>query len=315
MAIAGILSVLFVAIGLYVTNEANREQQRLATQGQITDRFTKAVEQLGQPGTEKVDVRLGAIYALERIMRDSAVDQPAVVDILAAFIRVHSPAPERAAPRPLSRPRLPVDIQTAVTVLGRRVITRDGGNLHRWPVRLDLTNTSLYGADLRNANLDGANLSHAELTIANLNGANLSHAYLGDANLRGANLGGANLSHAYLGDANMDGAELSNAELTSAYLGGANLRTADLNRARLPLAKLSNADLSFADLDSANLRNANLDGANLDGANLLLANLGGADLRDADLSRAYLRGANLSCARTNDHTLLPEGVGRPAPCE
>ncbi|MEV4661982.1 hypothetical protein AB0J85_08515 [Micromonospora echinofusca] len=102
VAIGSILSVLFVAIGLYITNEANREtseanreQHRLTAQGQITDRFTKAVEQLGQPGAEKVDDRLGAIYALARIMRDSAVDQPAVVDILAAFIRVHAPAPTR----------------------------------------------------------------------------------------------------------------------------------------------------------------------------------------------------------------------------
>ncbi|MFI5496709.1 hypothetical protein [Actinoplanes sp. NPDC051859] len=73
-AIAGLLSVLAVAAGLVITNNYNREQQALALQGQITDRFTKAVEQLGQPGRQKIDVRLGAIYALQRIMRDSAAD-------------------------------------------------------------------------------------------------------------------------------------------------------------------------------------------------------------------------------------------------
>jgi hypothetical protein len=36
---------------------------RLTQQGQITDRYTKAIEQLG---AEKLEVRLGGIYALGR---------------------------------------------------------------------------------------------------------------------------------------------------------------------------------------------------------------------------------------------------------
>jgi hypothetical protein len=40
----------------------------LSREGQVTDRYTKAVKQLGD---KKVDVRLGGIYALERIARDS----------------------------------------------------------------------------------------------------------------------------------------------------------------------------------------------------------------------------------------------------
>ena len=44
IAVGSILSVVVLAIGLYITNAANREQQRLAMQGQITDRFSKAVE-------------------------------------------------------------------------------------------------------------------------------------------------------------------------------------------------------------------------------------------------------------------------------
>jgi len=40
----------------------------LTEQGQVTDRYTKAIEQLG---SDKLDVRIGGIYALERIARDS----------------------------------------------------------------------------------------------------------------------------------------------------------------------------------------------------------------------------------------------------
>ncbi len=56
----------------------------------MTDRYTKATEQLG---SDKLDVRIGGIYALERIARDSARDHPAVMEVLAAFIREHSREP------------------------------------------------------------------------------------------------------------------------------------------------------------------------------------------------------------------------------
>ncbi|WP_415539977.1 pentapeptide repeat-containing protein, partial [Corynebacterium falsenii] len=57
----------------------------------------------------------------------------------------------------------------------------------------------LSDADLRGANLHGANLSDASLHDADLRGASLSDADLSDANLRGANLHGANLSDARWG--------------------------------------------------------------------------------------------------------------------
>ncbi|MFI2667581.1 pentapeptide repeat-containing protein [Micromonospora carbonacea] len=249
VAIGSILSVLFVAVGLYVTNEANRGQQRLTEQGQITDRFTKAVEQLGQTGPEKVTVRLGAIYALERIMRDSAVDHPAVVDVLAAFVRVNAPQ----QPNPTQLPsRPPADIQAALTVLGRRNITHDDrGSPGRPSSRLipDLTNTNLALADLRDANLTGSDLTDASLTGADLVRANLRLAFLARANLYGADLTGADLSIALLTGADLTNADLPGADLSNAFLEGANLNGADLTRADLTGANLTRADLSCARTD------------------------------------------------------------------
>jgi hypothetical protein len=48
----------------------------LTEQGQVTDRYTKAIEQLG---SDKLDVRIGGIYALERVACDSARDHPTVM--------------------------------------------------------------------------------------------------------------------------------------------------------------------------------------------------------------------------------------------
>ena len=72
------------------------------------------------------------------------------------------------------------------------------------------------------------------------------------ANLGGADLGGANLRYADLRCANLGGANLRYADL-----GGANLRCADLR-----CADLGGADLRCADLGGANLRYADLGGAN-----------------------------------------------------
>ena len=58
------------------TDQWQRRTHELTEQGQITDRYTKAVEQLG---SDKLDVRIGGIYALERIARDSATDHPTVM--------------------------------------------------------------------------------------------------------------------------------------------------------------------------------------------------------------------------------------------
>jgi hypothetical protein len=50
----------------------------LSREGQATDRYTKAIEQLG---SDKIDVRIGGIYALERVARDSPRDHPTTIGV------------------------------------------------------------------------------------------------------------------------------------------------------------------------------------------------------------------------------------------
>ena len=107
--------------------------------------------------------------------------------------------------------------------------------------------------------LNGEGGSRADLRGANLFGANLS-----DADLRGANLSDADLPGADLSCANLRGADLSGADLSCANLRGANLFGANLSDADLPGADLSGANLRDADLSGANLRGADLRGASMD---------------------------------------------------
>jgi hypothetical protein len=52
----------------------------------VTDRYTKAIDQLR---SDKLDERIGGIYALDRVARDSFTDHPTAMEVLAAFIGEH----------------------------------------------------------------------------------------------------------------------------------------------------------------------------------------------------------------------------------
>ena len=298
----------------------------LSREGQVTDRYTKAIEQLG---SDKLDVRIGAIYALERIARDSPKDHPTVMEVLTAFIREHSreqwPRPEDSQPLPERSTR--PDVQAAVTVAGRRNAKRDilPVNLARANLTgahlsdADLTGAQLAHADLIRADLSGAHLARTDLTSADLGGARLldaelARAHLNAANLTSAQLGGADLTGAYLTSAHLNGADLGGADLTAADLAGADLTRADLSRAKLGAAHLNRAYLSGARLTGADLSGARLGGADLTGARLGAADLTdtslrGADLTGADLTIADLRGADLTAVRLGGADLTADLTG------
>jgi hypothetical protein len=108
---------------LLSTEQAQQKTLELTEQGQVTDRYTKAIEQLG---SDKLDVRIGGIYALERIARDSARDHPTVMEVLSAFIREHSremQPPDSGGEE--SQPLSGADIEAALIAIGRRNIEQD----------------------------------------------------------------------------------------------------------------------------------------------------------------------------------------------
>ena len=176
----------------------------------VTDRFSKAVEMLAD---EKLEVRLGGIYSLERIARDSKADHSVVMEVLTAFVRTRSPCKDENQ-EPISQ-----DIQSALTVIGRRTPTKNEQTIDLAGAKLNGANLSrakLNGAVLSETILNGANLNEAKLIMAKLNEANLSRAKLIMAKLNGAILNGANLDYADLRDANLSNADLRGANLSEA---------------------------------------------------------------------------------------------------
>jgi uncharacterized protein YjbI with pentapeptide repeats len=263
-----------------------QESLRTSQEAQITDRFTKAVEQLG---SEKLPLRLGGIYALARIADESERDHWPIMEVLCTYVREYAPpivqkslqenqasaaptlheAQESTQENQASLTLPPADILAILTVLGRRDRKYEGKDQD-----LDLSGTYLRGANLHRANLSGAYFLSADLSRAILHRANLSGAVLASANLSGAVLASANLSGAVLVNANLSGAALWEADLSGAFLEKADLSGAYFLSADLSRAKLSGADLSGADLSRArNLTQEQVDAAKGDSATQLPENL------------------------------------------
>jgi uncharacterized protein YjbI with pentapeptide repeats len=298
-ALAAVAALVFTALSLRST----RDQLALSEQGQITERYAKAIEQIGVRGVEHLETRLGGIYALERLAQDSPRDQSTIVQVLSAFVRADLPVsvrdtgngpqcPPGAPPRvPGERHRLSLDMQAALTVLGRRDHGKDHGS------STDLRNVCIIGIDLTHMRLDGADLSGTVLTGTNLFDANLSGATIKGANLVDAYLGYTNLSGAYLESANLSLTHIEHADLSGAHLDRANLSSNPFmwenagDGEQLYGASLKEADLSGLNLSHADLRNANLESADLSGADLSYANLSGATHSGAITGEVLATGA------------------------
>ena len=219
-AIGGWLGVLAAIVGFIFSGFRTSTQLQMtqtAFDGQVTERFTKAVEQLGH---KERAVRLGAIYALERIAKDSSRDRDVIVETLAAYIREKAPWPpadengkplvekalEAEEPRPGVRP--PIDIAAALTVICRLLPKDDPMRANVNLRRTDLRGLDAPRSDLSWMRIDYSNLSYCSMERAKLSGAtltctNLSYADLTGVDLTGGDLFAVKLNKAHLSDVNM----------------------------------------------------------------------------------------------------------------
>lgn len=283
--VAVITGLLFAWQQLGNTTETLQASQ----EGQLTERFTRAVDQIS---ADDLTVRLGGIYALEQIARESARNYPTVMEVLTAFVRQNAPLQAGADPGTpmVVASSVAPDVQAVLTVIGRRDASRDGAAC--------------------------LNLGYTKLSTANLIGANLSHVCFNNSDLSDANLSGADLTDADLDSARMMSTILIGTNLTRAQMVRTELVQAGLREANLTDANLQLANFSGSILYGAILRGANLLGANFSGAILFGADLTNAELIDATMAGAVLYGANLEGARhltqaqidsasTDDTTKLP----------
>jgi hypothetical protein len=217
-----------------------------ATERRITELYTKAVEQLGD---DKAPVRLGGLYALERLAQDNDAQRQTIVNVICAYLRMPFPATPDSMVAPIpgeegtstgtqttAVPRMTSDTWqqekqvrlTAQRILSEHLYQPDtsqnpaGTSPSRfWPdVRLDLT-----GATLIDFNFQSCTVAEAQFVGATFRGtAGFDGATFANiAGFDGATFGnitrfdGATFS----GDAEFDGATFSGiAEFRGATFSG-----------------------------------------------------------------------------------------------
>ena len=326
--IQGIGGLLF-----FVTAGVSWLNLRATQEKQVTERFSKAVEMIGNENN--IHIRLGGIYALERIAKDSAKEHWQIMEILTAFVREKARLESKQEPfiiidhfaeayrepyddsdeyqddvypvegewdsteRTLDQDYqdyihlVPVEIQAVLTVLGRREETHRNDERHC----LDLSRT-----DLRGVTLTG-DLSGINFEAANLQYARLQHVDLTEANFIKANLELVRFENANLKNAKLESVNLHWAELIATNLFGAKLEKADFRA-----AKLKETNLSQSNLNAANFSRASL--CTTTRATLQQANLTRADFSRVDLSEIILEGADLSFTEFGEANLSKAKMGR-----
>jgi hypothetical protein len=193
----------------------------LTREGQITDRLAKAIEQLG---ADRQEVRVGAIHALGRVARDSRVDHPEVMALLAEHLRARHPSPKDDTPSP----GVPPEVGAVAMVLRARRVRWDPAEPRLNFSAIDFRSAALQKVDLRRADLRKCHFRGAYLSDANLTGARLQEARLTSASLQRATLKRAQLSNAKLGRAHVTAACLRGADLDDVFWDRTDLRDADL---------------------------------------------------------------------------------------
>jgi uncharacterized protein YjbI with pentapeptide repeats len=373
--------VLAAAIGLPFLIWRSWVAQRLAdtgAEGLVTDRINAAVASLGAQKTVKrpeaeggertednIEVRVGAILALERIARNNLDFHIQIMEILCAYICINAPA-EKADPAPdvpdypeigpeddaqqlwaewrkdvqtlyrkfcdSRRPRL--DIQTALTVLGRRGKAQrdeeargpsgDGDGVFpfdepypeapAYPEPYSPEAHAAWEETFKRFKEESAARNKAyqayagyrlDLRGTNLQGYDLSSGCWRSVRFDGARMAGANLWKAQMQGADLRNAQMQGSDLMQAQMQGADMRDAQMQGADLEGAQMQGADLRDAQMQGAVVMTPRLLGgsrqaAQMHGANLYSVRMDGTYLRNAHLQKAVLVGAQMQGADLED---------------
>lgn len=277
--LAQVFGGALVLISLYFTAKTLNVSQ----EGQITDRFVKALDLLGR--RDSVEAKLGGIYSLARIAHDSQRDHIPTMKILAASARRMS-----LTLTPGGEP--PPEMQAILEVIVNRNLKNE-------------TALDNY-IDLRGVVAPRAYLIHANFTRINMLCANLS----------GAVLNGSTFTDIFAQDADLKGAWLQSTTITAPR---ANFKNAQLDYAHLDRSIIKNAyfegasfiGTTFKDskIDHCNFKGAHLQGVRFEAETIDSSFLDGADLRDADFRKVHhlrnlkLHGAQVGGLKINQSQL------------
>ncbi|MDB5158536.1 MAG: Pentapeptide repeat family protein [Mucilaginibacter sp.] len=240
--IAQIIGGLFVFVGLYFTwsqLSETRESISISQQVFLTDRYSKAIDQLGSSNPQ---IRLGGIFSLEKLASSSKEYISVVNNVLATYIRQKSNDTSTYTFE---------EIQAAVGIISFRETNRDYliDNDHG----VNISNSILKNLYFENARLPYAKMVKSVFTESTFINANLSY-----VSGMEADFSKTNLSNSILSQSNFYGGSFKQSIMKGSIIKNSNLQLVNFSE-----ANLINCDLNGSDLSDANLYGAILYGADL----------------------------------------------------
>lgn len=310
ITLAGAIGAPFVAWRTIVAHQ----QTGIARETHYTTLFTKAVEQLGitrEVSTSNTadgaaivsvshtepnfEVRLGAIYALERIAQDSTRDHCPIMEVLCSYVRnpqncgVPLARPEemdgkRVAHWTINATQIRADVQAALNVIGRRSSDRIAHE-HKLSFKLDFSRANLQRAvlsgDFSEAIWSGANLAGAEIRRCILskgwldNLAQFDDIRFFETNLVGVNtdflfdeITGMTFQRCSFTDSDLSAAIIFSATFIDCDLSGLSFESCTAIRANFHRCNLSGAIFDEATFENCRIGNCRLEGVSFRGADL-----------------------------------------------
>lgn len=291
--LAGVLALVFAVWRGVLAHR----QSETAEQGLVNERYQTGAEMLG---SDVLAVRLGGIYALQRLAEDHPEQYHIqIMRLLCSFVRFptedQKPESGQATIEPESRLGVRQDVEATMQALCFRSKRQLALELES-EFRIDLRGANLHDTQVVDANLSRAMLHHANLSNVNLANTDLTDAYLSYANLSQAEFHNVNCTRTRFRSTDLSWAMLQDANLPRTDFHSANLACANLFRSNLSGASFQHANATNACLERARLSKASFLGTDLSGAYIAGADLSGAHFSDADLNQASLLDADLSGA-------------------
>jgi len=284
-------------VAFFSTFYFSYQTYNLSYEQQITNRYTETIKLLSN---ENREVRIGALYGLERLFKDSKKDQISILQIINAYIRNRTisisdmvvinyldlffkkpevddySCPFHNLPKNIAQYNrdsilYSLDIQVAINILGHS---------NNGLIRLDFSKLDLRGINFSNLNLSNSDfknsiLSHSDFRNSIIDSCDFDYAYCNSSTFSSSKIRKTTFSSAMLADANFYQADLSNSEINgcckNCQFGEAILKEVkfengvDLRRALFWDANLSNVSTEFVDMDSVVLDRTILKGADLRG--------------------------------------------------
>lgn len=291
---------LAILIGVYFTarNVFATEQTRW------TKTFTDAINQLGtvndKTGNAVVPIRVGAIYALERLSRDSPADAHVISRILADYIQVETAQ--------LNVEAVPVDTaQVTVETAELTVETPQINAGQKAPGALRLPRTDIAaamtslmliarGKALRKD--DPVVLYDLLSPDLDLSGRTIGEIRFVRSTLSGSRFDQASCKRSRFEDCQMDGCQFISTRLSGSIFNNCVLAGGNFSMARATDSRFLSVDLSNAEFVDAVLIRVEFSGLDLSliGADFTRAVLKGAVFSECDLSDAWFQDADLSNA-------------------